>query len=80
MIWYISATIFYVGLELPLYTNYQGGLFQSEARCVRYLSEHRDHLKKSFENSFKDYEYKGTTYTIEAFRLECKSMSKGTAV
>ena len=80
MIWYISATIFYVGLELPMYTNYQGGLFQSEARCIRYLNEHNDHLKKSFADSFAEYEYDGTTYRIEAFRLECKSMNKGTEV
>ena len=77
MIWYIGVTIFYVGLELPLYTNYHGGLFENEARCYRYLNEHKEHLEKSFTNTFAEYNYEGIDYVIEAFRFECRAKTTG---
>ena len=80
MIWYISVTIFYLNLDLPLYTNYHGGLFRNEARCYRYLNEHKNHLEKSFTNTFAEYNYEGIDYVMEAFRFECKTTPTGTEV
>jgi len=70
--WYIGVTIFYLNLPLPLYTNFQAGIFPNEARCVRYLSENRRELEDSFKNSFDEYEYEGKKYKMEAYRFECK--------
>ena len=80
MIWYISAIIFYTDLSVPFHTNYHGGTFGSEARCYRYLNENREHIEKSFTNSFAEYEYEGKTYVMEAFRFECKSKVTGIEV